>query len=140
MIPCPCRTPEGYRDPEWHIANPGAQFCNAQGFLVDSNSEVDASVKGFVQPIQSTRATRLQSEEIIEMFGEVQSDDHLGILPIEWQGVTLDFYGWSEDGDDWIEYDGRRFFSVNANKIADPSDGNPAHHWEVALRLMRKIP
>jgi len=98
---------------------------------------VDVIVKGFVQPIQSTRATRLQDERILTMFGEFQLDDHLAILPCEWSGVTLDLYDWGDATEDWIEYNGRRFQVVNANLIPDPSDGNPKHHWEAGLRLIR---
>jgi len=48
----------------------------------------------------------------------------------------LNFRNWSQSGEDYLEYDGQRFLVVNANKIPDPSDGNPAHHWEAGLRLI----
>jgi len=84
-IPCPCRTPEGFRDPFWHLqAPPGTPVCNAEGMLPDLVHTMTLTVKGFVQPIQSTRATRLTSEYIEQMFGEVQADDHLGIFPCNW--------------------------------------------------------
>ena len=133
-VPCPCRTPEGYRDPEWHAANPSAPQCNEQGML--SGDTTNISVKAFVQPIQSTRATRLSSEYFIQLWGEVQADDHLGIFPVNWQGQRLEFREWSQAGEDYIEYNGRKFLVVNANMIPDPSDGNPEHHWEVGLRLI----
>lgn len=137
LIPCPCQTPEGFRDPEWHLAAPpGTPMCDENGMLPDPNATTDISVKAFVQPIQSSRATRLTSEYIQQMFGEVQGDDHLGIFPIQWNGKGLDFYNWGMSGEDFIEYNGRRFLVVNANKIPDPSDGNPNHHWEVGLRLI----
>lgn len=136
--PCPCRTPEGFRDPEWHLLNPGEPLCDANGML-PGLGDVTKIVKGFVQPIQSTRATRLSAEYIAQLFGEVKADDHLGIFPIEWGGTRLNFYDWGQSGEDWIEYAGRRFIAVNANMIADPADGNPEHHWEVGLRLMRTI-
>jgi hypothetical protein len=108
--------------------------CNEEA-LVEVNPK-DFIVKGFVQPIQSTRATRLNNEILTQMFGEVQADDHLGILPCEWQGQSLDFRNWSQSGDEFVEYDGRYYLVVNSNKIPDPSDGNPGHHWEVGLRLI----
>jgi hypothetical protein len=134
--PCPCRTPEGFRDPEWHEANPLAPVCDENGMLPGVGEAVDISVKAFVQPIQSTRATRLSAEYIAQLFGEVEADDHLGIFPITWGGTELNFYNWSQTGQDFIEYDDRRFICVNANRIPDPSDGNPKHHWELGLRLI----
>jgi hypothetical protein len=97
---------------------------------------VDISVRGFVQPIQSTRATRLSTEILTQLFGEVLADDHLGIFPCEWAGVTLNFRDWSQAGEEYVEYDGRKFLVVNSNKIPDPDDGNPNHHWECGLRLI----
>lgn len=94
----------------------------------------DFMVKAFCQPIQSTRATRLSTEYIEQVFGNVEADDHLGIFPIIWGGRELFFSEWSQSGDDFIEYDGERFMVINANKIPDPGDGNPDHHWEVGLR------
>jgi hypothetical protein len=134
--PCPCRTPEGYRDPEWHAARPGRPVCNEQGMLPDFAHSVITTVKAFVQPAQSTRLTRLASEWLQEVFGEIQTDDHVGIFPCDWNGKTLNFFGWSHSGEDFIVYNGRKFMSVNANLIPDPADGNPYHHWEVALRLL----
>jgi hypothetical protein len=89
-----------------------------------------------MQPIQSTRATRLSTEQLIQMFGEIQADDHLGILPYEWLGVVLNFREWGRAGEDYVEYNGQRFTVVNANLIPDPSDGNPSHHWEIGCRLV----
>lgn len=131
--PCPCRTPEGYRNPAWHVANPNEVVCNAAGFLPGA---VEQSVKAFVQPIQSTRATRLSSEQVVAMFGELEKDDHLAIFPCTWNGTTLNFDDWSTSGEDWIIYRGKKFTVVNANLIPDPSDGNPFHHWELGLRLV----
>lgn len=132
--PCPCLTPEGYPDMEWHEDNPTAPMHNEQGMI--DPVVIEAAVKAFIQPIQSTRATRLSGEYIFSMFGEVQADDHLGIFPLEWGNVVLNFYDWSQAGEDFIMYDGRRFLVVNANKIPDPSGGD-FHHWEVGLRLMK---
>jgi len=140
LIPCPCRTPEGFRDPEWHIANPTEPICNEAGFLADPNATVDITVKAFMQPIQSTRATRLSTEQLIQMFGDIQADDHLGIFPVEWAGKTLDFYEWGSSAEDFVVYHGRRFTVVNANLIPDPDDGNPYHHWEVGARLISDAP
>lgn len=136
MIPCPCNTPEGFRDPEWHDENPTAPVCNEEGMLPDPDHEIILSVKAFVQPIQSTRATRLTTEMIQQMFGTVEQDDHLGIFPDQWQGKTLNFWDWSQSGEDFIVYNGRKFFVINANLIPDPSDGNPSHHWECGMRLI----
>jgi hypothetical protein len=135
-IPCPCRTPEGFRDPGWHLsAPPDTPLCNEAGLL--PANPIDVIVKAFVQPIQSTRATRLSTEYIQEIFGNVEADDHLGIFPVNWGGKRLEFNDWSQSGDDFIEYSGERFFCINANMIPDPGDGNPEHHWEVGLRLIR---
>jgi hypothetical protein len=95
-------------------------------------------VKAFVQPIQSTRATRLTSEYLVQMFGRVEIDDHLGIFPVNYHGSRLEFRDWSQEGNEYVEYHGHRFQVVNANLIPDPSDGNPEHHWEVALRLLER--
>jgi hypothetical protein len=70
------------------------------------------------------------------MFGQVQTDDHVGIFPTTWAGNTLNFRDWSQTGAEYVVYDTRKFMVVNANLIPDPSDGNPYHHWEVALRLL----
>src|SRR4051812_9761138 len=131
LVPCPCRTPEGFRDPEWHDAHPLEPVCNEAGYLPDVGHTISVAVKAFVQPIQSTRATRLSTEYLTQMFGEIQADDHLGIFPVAWAGKTIDFRNWSQAGEDYVEYDGQRFLCVNANLIPDPSDGNPRHHWEV---------
>lgn len=131
---CPCRTPEGYRSPAWHEDNPLEPVCNEEGFLSPTVQEV--AVRAFIQPIQSSHATRLSDEAMVMMFGEVQTDDHLGIFPLVWNSTALDFYDWGNAGEDFILFDGRRFTVVNVNKIPDPSGGG-FHHWEVALRLMR---
>jgi len=136
LTPCPCRTPEGFRDPEWHDQFPSYTVCNEDGMLDNVQAPVDLTVKAFVQPIQSTRATRLQTEYFTQMFGEVEGDDHLGIFPCEWQGTNLDFEDWPQTGASYILYNNRKFLVVNANLIPDPSDGNPHHHWEVGLRLI----
>lgn len=136
LIPCPCLTPEGFRDPIWHVENPTEPICNEQGMLADPSNTVDISIKGFVQPIQSTRATRLSTEYLEQLFGQVEADDHLGIFPCVWGSTTLEFREWSQSGEDFVEYDGERFLVINANKIPDPDGGDPNHHWEVGLRLI----
>ncbi len=123
-----------HRDPIWHLQNPTAAICNANGFL--SSNPINLLVKAFVQPIQSTRATRLSKETTVQLFGEIQADDHLGIFPIEWAGITLNLRSWGRATEDWIGYDGQKFTVINANKFADPSNGNPNHHWEAGLRLI----
>jgi len=97
-------------------------------------SPTDITVKAFIQPIQSTRATRLATERLVELFGEIQTDDHLGIFPIVWNSVALNFYDWGQAGEDYVQYDGRKFQVVNANKMPHP-EGMSDGHWEVALRL-----
>jgi len=77
-VPCPCRTPEGFRDPQWHLDHPLDPVCNEEGMLSGNTTHV--LTKAFVQPIQSTRATRLSTEFYQQMWGEVQADDHLGIF------------------------------------------------------------
>lgn len=132
--PCPCRK-RGYRDPVWHEKFPGAPMCNEEGFLVANI--IERSVRAFVQPVQSRGIQRQSSEIPIELFlGEVQADDHVGIFPIEWSGITLNFRDWDMAGADFIAFDGRRYVAVNSNKIPDPADGDVWHHWEVGLRLM----
>ncbi len=134
--PCPCLTAEGFRDPQWHDDNPLEPVCNERGFLPAVGTNIHVSVKAFIQPSQSTRATRLTNEFLTQLFGVVQTDDHIGIFPEAWGGTTLNFHNWSQSGEDYVEYNGRKFFAVSAHLIPDPSDGNPRHHWEVGLRLM----
>jgi hypothetical protein len=140
LTPCPCRTPEGFRDPEWHLLNPLEPLCDENGMLPDPDATVDITVKAFVQPVQARGVTRLTIEYIEQMFGTVQADDHLGIFPCSWSGFDLNFYNWSQSGEDFVEYNSRRFNVVNANLIPDPADGNPYHHWEIGLRLMNSTP
>jgi hypothetical protein len=135
LVPCPCRSPEGFRDPIWHLENPAAPICDENGMLSSPATTRDLIVKGFMQPIQSTRATRLTSEDLLIIFGEVQADDHLGIFPYQWAGVTLNFRDWSSSGEDYVEYAGQRFTIVNSNLIPD-TDGDPYHHWEVGARMI----
>lgn len=132
--PCPCRTPEGYRDPIWHLQHPSQPMCNEAGFL-PSPTDHTISLKAFVQPIQSTRATRLRTEYLVQEFGEVEEGDHLGIFPLEASGVALNFHDWGSSAEDYIEFGGRRFTVVHANQIPDP-DGGAFQHWEIGLRLI----
>jgi hypothetical protein len=138
FTPCPCRTPEGFRDPIWHLENPSEPVCNNAGMLPSAQT-ANFIVKGWVQPVQSGAVRRLTTEQLIQLFGEIQSDDHLGIFPCEWDGKILNFYDWGLATEDWIEYNGRRYTSVSANLIADPLTGNPFHHWEVGLRLLGNV-
>lgn len=140
LIACPCRTPEGFRDPTWHLANPTEPVCNEAGFLPDPDGTTDVIIKGFMQPIQSTRATRLSTEQLLQMFGSIEADDHLGIFPVEWAGKGIDFKSWGGSGEDFIEYANQRFTCVNSNLIPDPDDGNPYHHWEGGFRLISGEP
>jgi hypothetical protein len=128
---CPCLTPEGFRDPLWHVANPGAPVCNANGLINVTITSI--TVKGFVQPLRS--AMQRISEDLVAAFGEIQVDDHVGVFPITWAGTTLNFRDWPDNGPDYVSYDGRRYTVVGADKLAD-IDGDPNHHWETALRLI----
>lgn len=146
---CPCRTFEGFRDPSWHVVNlPGTPnvalagppwggvnppVCNEEGF--QSVIVIEFAVKAAVQPASSGQR-RLAAERASELLGDIERDDHLGIFPIEWNGNVLDFTRWSDAGEDFIQYDGRRFLVVAADKIPDVN-GNPNHHYEVGLRLIK---
>lgn len=103
--------------------------------LTDAGTTVEINTKAFVQPVQSGAVRRLTSEQLQQVFGEIKSDDHLGIFPVEWAGTTLNFYDWGQATEDWIRYNAREYTVVSANLIPDPDDGNPWHHWEVGLRL-----
>jgi hypothetical protein len=138
-IPCPCRTKQGFRDPIWHLQNPSEPVCNEAAMLPDSGTLAEFIVKAFVQPVQSGAVRRLTAEALQELFGEIESDDHIGLFPVEWQGKMLNFFDWSQATEDWIQYNGRIYTVVSVNLIPDPSDGNPAHHYEVGLRLVRGI-
>jgi hypothetical protein len=130
---CPCLTYEGFRDPAWHLANPGAPVCNEQGKLGSIVTHI--TVKAAVQPaLAGTR--RVTSRRVEALLGDVQHDDHLGIFPVTWGSATLRFDDWSEDGEDYILYDNRRFIPVGSDKVPD-IDGDPNHHWEVGLRWVK---
>lgn len=132
--PCPCRTAEGFRDPEWHLKNPTAPKCDANGMLPDPSTMTDIIVKASIQPVAWVR-TRISVELLQQMYGEIETDDHFGVFPTEWNGVQLNFQNWGRSGEDFIEYDGRRFYCSNSNLLPD-TDGNPRHHWECALKLI----
>jgi hypothetical protein len=104
--------------------------------MLPSASTANFTVKGFIHPVQSGAVRRLTAEQFIALFGEVEMDDHLGILPCEWSGQLLNFYDWGAAAEDWVEYNGRKYNCVSANLIPDPLTGNPFHHWEVGLRLI----
>lgn len=129
--PCPCRTPEGFRDPAWHRANPAAPVCNEQGYL---DVPVEFTIKASVQPFRQRGNRGAQREDLL--LGEVQADDRIGIFPVTWEDNTLDFSDWSDAGEDFIVYDNNRYLAVAADKIPD-IDGDPNHHWEVGLRLIK---
>lgn len=130
-VACPCRSQEGFRDPAWHRLHPGDPVCNEQGFLVDATEYV---VKASVQPAQA--GYRRMEQRAEQLLGSVETDDKLGIFPCVWGAHTLNFDDWSDAGEDYILYDGERYTVVSADKVPDV-DGDPSHHWEVGLRLMR---
>lgn len=133
---CPCVTPEGFRDPIWHLQHPSEPDCNEAGMLLDPSEATNKAVKAFVHPVQSSAVRRLTSEQLVGMFGEIQADDHVGIFPVEWDSTLLNFYDWGNSGEDWIKYNDRFYQVVSVNLIPDPDDGSPWHHWEVGLRLI----
>lgn len=51
--------------------------------------------------------------------------------------MTINFDDWNDSGADYILYDNRRFTVVSVNKIPDPLDGDPDHHYEVGMRLIK---
>lgn len=132
---CPCRTREGNRDPAWHLANPGAPKCNEAGMLPVVEQ---FTVKASIQPITGSLQRR-NAERILGFFpGEVESDDHIGVFPVTWEGHTLDFSLWLDTGTDYVLYDNRRFIVVSHDKLPD-IDGDPNHHWECGLRLANPV-
>lgn len=136
QIPCPCRTPEGYRDLDWHLQHPTATMCDPNGMLPDPANTIDKMIKAFVQPVTSARGAKLPAEVLPQLFGgDLQADDHIGIFPEAWDGAELNFFEWGRSGEDFVEYGGRRFTIVNSNLIPDPS-GDPRGHWECGLRLI----
>lgn len=130
-VPCPCRTEEGFRDPTYHRANPEATPCNEQGFIAVVTEFV---VRAAIQPAVTglTRAAQRSND----LLGAIQSDDRIGVFPCEWDGNTLDFSNFSDAGEDFIIYDGKRYMVVAADKLAD-IDGQTSHHWECGLRLVK---
>jgi hypothetical protein len=130
--PCPCRTPEGFRDPAWHRANPSEPVCNELGLLAPV--VVNFIVKASVQP--AAYGYRRVNQRAEELLGEVEKDDKLGIFPCVWNGNPVSFEDWSDGGEDYVIYDGERYFAAGADKVPD-IDGDPNHHWEVGLRLIK---
>lgn len=129
---CPCRTPEGFRDPAWHRNNDTAPVCNEQGFL--STVTIDIQTRAVINPPRM-RGNR-GSDRSNVLLGETQAGDRIGIFPTEWSGFALDFYDWSDAGEDYIVFDGRRYVVVESAKVTD-IDGDPNGHWEVGLRLVK---
>lgn len=128
---CPCRTPEGFRDPAYHHINPTEPDCNEQGML-------DAVVNDFIfkGSIQGALTRQMRESQIDDrVLASINADDKLGIFPCSWNGHTLDFTNWSEAGEDYVLYDGHRYTIVAADKWPDV-DGDPNHHWECGLRLL----
>jgi hypothetical protein len=133
--PCPCRTPEGSRDPAWHLDNPAAPICNEVAWLPTVD---EFPIKAAIQAVSAGGIRRSRASELIEgMFpGEVRTDDHIGIFPVTWQGHTLELADFSDTGEDYILYDNRRFIIISNDKLPD-IDGDPNHHWECGMRITR---
>lgn len=111
------------------VINP--PICNEQGFLAVVN---EFAVKASIQPAIHFQAR--PNERTDALLGDIQRDDKLGIFPCEWNGHVVDFSDWSEAGEDYVLYDGNRYIAVATDKVPDV-DGDPSHHWEVGLRLVR---
>lgn len=137
LAPCPCLTPEGFRDPTWHAAHPQAIVCTDAGFLPDPFL---VNFKGFMQPISMGRTGRGSSvrQYVAEMFGDVRVDDYVGMFPYDWYGQILDFSDFSQKGDEWIEWNGWRFIIIAWPLIPDPFDTSKFHHWECLLRRINE--
>ena len=133
-IPCPCRTPEGYRDPEWHKANPLAPECNAAGFLF--TTLLEETVMAFVLPASSIRNTNY----ISQLFGEIRVDDHLGIFPVAApDGTVFDFSTWSPANENYIMVGTTKYAVVGYSLVPDPDNTSNQHHWELALRKVDPV-
>lgn len=148
-VACPCLTPEGFRDPDWHDTHPEGDAnpdlagppwngvnpppCNEQGYQTVVSQ--DFVVKAAIQPAQPSTYRR-QNQRANDLLGDIQVDDKIGIFPVTWNGNTLDFTDWSEAGEDYILYDGDRYIAIASDKVPD-IDGDPNHHWEVGLRLVK---
>lgn len=97
----------------------------------------DRDIKGFVQP--AFISTRSRSNQLLmESFGEIQADDHIGIFPIMYNNFEIDFSDWSNSGTDWIEFNGMRFIAVAWNQLPAPDNTSVNHHWEIALRRVNE--
>lgn len=128
---CPCVTPEGFRDPIWHKNNPTAPVCNERGYLSDP---IEFQIRAFVQPIYGSRRLSAINQNLLQTFGEIEIDDHLAIVPTEWNGVPLTFDNWSDAGDEWIGYNDKRFIVISWIEIPDPHNSQNIHHFELSLR------
>lgn len=130
---CPCRTPEGFRDPAWHHIHPDEPECNEQGVLDATIQDfiVKASVQGAL-----TRYFRMAQRPDDREIGWIEKDDKLAVFPVTWGGHTLDFRRWSDGGEDYIVYDGERYTCVVADKMPNVN-GSVDGHWEVGLRLIK---
>jgi hypothetical protein len=132
LVPCPCRTPEGYRDPVWHKAHPDEPICNEEGFLDDP---IELNVKGFVQPAFYGG----RNVPITQTFGEIRNDDHIVMFPMQTpSGVELDFTTWTDTGADYILFNDLKLIVIGWSKIPDPHDASKFHHWELLLRRIEK--
>lgn len=136
--PCPCRTREGNRDPEYHVNFPEDPVCNELGMLAPVIDQF--TVKATMQPVSAGGVRRSRSSErAAGLFpGEVMHDDHIGIFPVVWNGHVLDFHSFGDTGEDYVIYDTKRFIVIAADKLPD-LDGDPNHHWELGLRLVRDV-
>jgi len=132
-VACPCISPEGYRNPEYHLKNPGQPVCNERGFFPDVT---EFKVKAFIMPIIGYRSVQIQL--VYQNFGNVDINDRIGIFPFEWNGYKLDFPNWDvHGGGDYILLpDGTKFTSINYRLVPDPHTGLLNHHYELQLRLI----
>lgn len=128
---CPCRTPEGFRDPAYHLQLPMAPLCNEQGFVDPVVTEF--FIKASVQPAFSGLSRH--SQRVNDLLGEIRRGDQIGFLPISWSGKVLDLEDWSDAGEDYLVYGGKRYMLTSFDLLPD-LDGSP-HHYEAGLRLLK---
>lgn len=129
-LPCPCRTPEGYRDPEWHLNNPSSPECNNNGYLFNS---VEFITRAIIIPASSGGR---KARDLVQVFGEIKTDDQIGAFPLSSGSNKLDFNSFTMTGADYVVYHGHQFIVLGATLIPDPHDPSVIHHQECAMRRM----
>lgn len=130
---CPCRTPEGFRDPIWHKTNPLAPQCNAEAYI---QSAIEYNLMALVMPASS----RGSINYLTQLFGEIKTNDHVGVFPVLINGeVNVDYSQWDRSGSNYILYNGLKFFVAGWNLLPNPYNTKVMDHWELGLRLMNPL-